>query len=67
MAEIDITNYQVVSLAGGPNSRERIIIMAPRVHMTPDEALVHAAWLVAIARPHSKLDFLDVLQLVLNS
>lgn len=41
----DIANVQLVGVRGG----DRIVVVAPRVHMTKPEALVHAAWLVALA------------------
>ena len=45
MAEIDTTNAQMVSLDKGVN----VGVLFPRRSMTPDEALVHAAWLVVMA------------------
>jgi hypothetical protein len=42
--EIEIGNMQCVSVGG-----EQILVMAPRSRMSRQEALVHAAWLVALA------------------
>lgn len=41
-----------------------VTVSAPAVAMTPDEALRHAAWLVAVAEPHATHTFADVLQAV---
>ena len=41
---IDTTNYQLVGSNGAV-----IIVMAPKQRMTKQEALVHAAWIVALA------------------
>ena len=40
---MELPNTQLVARRG-----DRIIVMAPRAEMSIDEALVHAAWLVAI-------------------
>ncbi len=40
----DVPNSQLVALRG-----ETVVVMAPRVHMSAEEALVHAAWLVSVA------------------
>lgn len=45
MANDDVANAQAVSVDG----RGTIIVMAPRHRMSKREALVHAAWLVALA------------------
>jgi hypothetical protein len=42
--EIDVTNWQMVSLKG-----DEIIVMRPKVQMSPEQALVQAAWLVSMA------------------
>lgn len=44
MAELDIGNYQAVGGQG-----EAIVVLLPKSMMTKAEALVHAAWLVALA------------------
>jgi len=41
---IDIDNIQLVGMAG-----DLITVLMPRQRMTKQEALVHAAWLVALA------------------
>lgn len=43
--EIDVTNSQLV----GGNGAGEIVVAMPRARMTRDEALRHAAWLVAVA------------------
>lgn len=42
--DIDTSNYQLVGVRGG-----NIVVMAPRSEMSKAEALLHAAWLVALA------------------
>lgn len=44
MDELEIVNRQLVGVHG-----EQIVIMNPRLRMTKAEALVHAAFLVALA------------------
>lgn len=44
--EIDTTNYQYVSLIAND-----IVVLFPKTRMTRDQALLHAAWLVASANP----------------
>lgn len=46
MTDIDIANRQLVGTNG-----DTISVMAPRPTMTKEEALVHAAWLIALADP----------------
>ena len=45
MTRIDPANAQFV----GRDGRGQVSILMPRVQMTRQEALTHAAWLVAIA------------------
>lgn len=40
----DVTNHQSVTLKG-----EEIVLLSPSTVMTREQALVHAAWLVALA------------------
>lgn len=42
--EIDLGNWQMVGVQG-----DFINVMMPRQQMTRDQALVHAAWIVALA------------------
>lgn len=49
--EIDTTNYQLVSVL-----RDKIIVMAPKQQMTKEQALTHAAWLVALADDDDEFD-----------
>lgn len=58
--ELDLGNYQMVGIQAGN------IGVAFPTHklMTPDEALVHAAWIVALAEPNSEHKFEDVLKKV---
>jgi hypothetical protein len=44
MSEIDTTNAQFVGWQGG-----EIVVMRPAARMTKQQALTHAAWLVAVA------------------
>ena len=46
MPEINTGNDQMVGVMGGD-----IVIMNPKTRMTKEEALRHAAWLVALAFP----------------
>jgi hypothetical protein len=55
---IDPANAQFV----GRNGSGEIIVLMPRVSMTREEALVHAAWLVAIAEGED--EFSDYLSAV---
>lgn len=48
--EIDTFNRNLVGLHLGSGS---ITVQQPRARMTADEALTHAAWLVAIAEPYA--------------
>jgi hypothetical protein len=61
--EIDTTNRNLVGWQG----TRSVVVLQPRVQMTPDEALVHAAWLVAIAEPNASHSFADVLEAVRNT
>lgn len=57
----DIGNDQLVGIQGG----ERIVILNPKITMTKREALVHAAWLVAIADDND--EFSAILEEVNNT
>lgn len=54
---IDTGNYQLVGVTG-----DDVIVMMPKARMTRAQALLHAAWLVAIADEHN--DFARVLRAV---
>lgn len=43
---IDTTNRQMVGVRG-----DKIVVTLPRLEMTREEALVHAAWIAALADP----------------
>ena len=58
--EIDTSNYQLVGMQGS-----EIIVMKPKIKMTQDEALLHAAWLVALSEKSFK-DFQKVYEAVCN-
>lgn len=58
---IDTVNYQLVSAF-----QDRIVIMAPWHTMTPAKALLHAAWLVALADPDGT-EFPKILDAVRNA
>lgn len=62
---VDTGNYQGVSMQFAGTPGERLMIMAPRVHMSKHEAILHAAWLVALADPERET-FDRVLEAVLN-
>jgi hypothetical protein len=59
--DVDTSNAQLVGVNAGD-----IVILVPKRRMTKDEAIAHAAWLIALADPH-KEKFDDVLQAILNS
>lgn len=61
MSAIDTLNSGFVGLHLGSGS---ITVQLHRARMTPDEALAHAAWLVATAQPFATHDFDDVLKAV---
>lgn len=44
-----------------------VVILAPRISFTPDEALMFAAYLVAMAEYQASHSFADVLKAVENS
>lgn len=56
----DLMNTQMVG-AGGDD----IVVMMPKNKMTREEALVHAAWIVAIADRNG--DFKTILDAVMNT
>jgi len=65
----DVPNSQLVALRG-----ETVVVMAPRIHMTAEEALVHAAWLVCMASCATLTDsatieerFAEILKAVQNT
>jgi hypothetical protein len=62
---IDTANKFIVSLRFKPDAT--IVLGRPAVVLTPDDALTLAAWLVAIAEPHAKHHFPDVLAAVEKS
>lgn len=45
--KIDTTNWQCAAPRGGGG----ISVIRPKANMTEEEALVHAAWIVALADP----------------
>lgn len=60
--EIDVSNTQFVSVRGG----ETILILAPKNEMTREEALRHAAYLVALAE-REEGEFAKILGAVQNA
>lgn len=62
MIKIDTENKQFVASRG-----DHVLVMWPKRQMTPDEALIHAAWLVALAEPTASSSFADVLEAVRNT
>lgn len=65
--EGDVTNCQLV--ANGPDDRgDKIFIMSPSPLMSKREALVHAAWIVALADQSENFEeFRRVLRAVLET
>jgi hypothetical protein len=62
---IETTNDLMVSVhRRGLGGALVVTVSAPAVAMTPDEALRHAAWLVAVAEPYASHPFADVLKAV---
>lgn len=59
---IDIDNRHMVGALG-----QRIVVMNPPKSMTADEALVFAAWLVALAEYQASAKFEDILARVQNT
>lgn len=62
MQDIDTGNYQAVSF----HPSGSIVVMAPQKIMTAERALVHAAWIVALADPMGD-GFTQVLEAVRNT
>jgi hypothetical protein len=60
--EIDVTNSQFVGVTG----RGEVTVAFPKAGMTREEALRHAAWLVAVAEENDG-DFERVLKAVRSS
>ena len=61
-SDINVANDQMVSV--GPN---RVQVLIPKVAMSPDEALTHAAWLVALAEHNATHTFQEVYEAVCNT
>ncbi len=59
---IDTGNYQMVAQQGDG----RVVVLLPKQQMTRDEALLHAAWIVAICAPEHN-EFERVLTAVMNT
>lgn len=55
---LDVTNYQAVGVTGS----DMVVVLMPKMKMTREEALVQAAWLVAIA--DDKGQFQRILKMV---
>jgi hypothetical protein len=67
VTEIDTINSQFVGIASGlPDgwSSPVVMVQRPSAAMSPDAALRHAAWLVAVAEHHATHPFADVLKAV---
>ena len=56
----DLSNQQMLSL-----HENNVVILNPKREMTKHEALVFAAWIVALS--DEKAEFLDILKSVCNS
>ncbi len=61
-SEIVTTNITMVSTNG-----RTFTALRGGITMTPDQALVHAAWLVAMAEPFAEHSFAEVLEAVRNT
>lgn len=59
--EIDTTNTFCVSVR---SNGDRIAFFPPNHPISPDEALVFAAWLVALAEPNASFKFDEALEAV---
>lgn len=59
---IDMTNRQMVGLQGDGS----VAVLLPKQRMTREEALLHAAWIVAICAPEHN-EFERVLTAVMNT
>jgi hypothetical protein len=57
---IETLNNQMVAMQG-----DMVVVLVPRVRMTVEEALRHAAWLVAITGETER--FQEILQAVCNT
>lgn len=64
--EIDTTNYCCVSASeiSHLNIGPRVVVLAPRTVFTTDEAMMFAAWLVALAEHDASITFADALAAV---
>ena len=61
--EEEVTNIYCVS-----STRNKVVILRPpRQPLSPEDALVFAAWLVALAEPLASTKFEDVLERVLST
>lgn len=65
--DIETINDQMVGVNG-----DDIVVLVPKQRMTPEEAIRHAAWLVAMCEPHmagqsAQQRFDDVYQAVINT
>lgn len=62
MSEIDIANKFMVAAQG-----DSIVILNSPRRMTAEDAMVFAAWIVAMANLHSKHPFADYYEKVCNT
>jgi hypothetical protein len=51
----------------GTNHDGNIVILGPKSVMTRDEALLHAAWIVALANFDTEFEFDDYLEAVMDT
>jgi hypothetical protein len=66
--EGDIINRQVVAMEHPNSDNERVRVMSPLAVMTREQALVHAAWIVAQAdRSENFEEFRAILKAVLET
>lgn len=57
----NVVNDQVVGVQG-----DNVVVLCPKVIMTQEQAMVHAAWLLALSM-RSKEEFLRVYEEVCNT
>jgi hypothetical protein len=61
--EGDVENHQMVAMQG-----DKVRVQSPLAMMTKEQALIHAAWIVAIAdRSEDYTEFREILKRVLGA
>jgi len=66
--EGDIANLQLVAMENPKSDNERVRVMCPLAVMTREQALVHAAWIVAqVDESENYEEFRSILKAVLET